>query len=147
MAALAALTIVVVPVSRAEAAQGPVEAACGKWAPLMRANGLPLTPFMEICYRESRGIAKAVGWNYKPGTSHRSCKLTPARTYRRCPAVASFDLGLFQINSTWVTVTRRICKTRDIFELLRPECNAAVAGYLYRNGGLNHWRATSGHNP
>lgn len=147
MAALAALTIVVGPVSRVDAAQDPIEAACGKWVPLMRANGLPPSRFMAICYRESRGIAKAVGWNYKPGTSHRSCKLAPARTYRRCPAVASFDLGIFQINSTWVTVTRQVCKTRDIFELLQPECNAAVAGYLYRNGGLNHWRATSGHNP
>lgn len=131
---------------RAEAAQSPIEAACAKWAPLMRANGLPVKTFTRICYRESRGVARAIGWNYKKGKSHKDCRLSPARTYRKCAAVRSFDLGIFQINSTWVTVTMAICKPpkRDIFILLKPECNAKVAGHLYRNGGLNHWRATSG---
>lgn len=136
------------PVSPAIAHHDAAQQACGKWVPLMRANGLPVEAFTKICYRESRGVERAIGWNYKRGKTHKDCRRAPADTYRKCPAVSSFDLGIWQINSTWVTVTKQVCRRPDlgIFALLEPSCNAAVAGYLYRNGGLGHWRATSGHN-
>jgi hypothetical protein len=99
----------------------------------------------KIAYRESRCIPTAIGWNYHPGTSHRDCKLSPASTYRKCKAVKSFDIGLLQVNSSWLTVTRAVCKKQDIVKaLLNARCNVKVAQYLYRNGGLGHWRATSG---
>ena len=94
-------------------------------------------------WRESRCIPKAIGWNYKSGMSHRDCKLSPAATYKKCRAVKSYDSGLLQINSSWKTVTKKICKSSDMSILLVPECNIKVAKYLYDNGGLNHWRATS----
>ncbi len=70
-----------------------------------------------------------------------------AVTYRRCKAVKSYDNGLLQINSTWVTVTAQVCKTKrgDLTVLLIPDCNVRVAKYLYeQGGGINNWRATSG---
>jgi hypothetical protein len=121
--------------------------SCPKWEPLL-AEYFPakVVPIMsKISYRESRCISTAIGWNYKPGMSHKDCKISPASTYRKCPAVKSFDSGILQVNSTWVTVTRAVCKKQDVMKaLLNPRCNVKVAQYLYRNGGLGHWRATSG---
>ena len=55
------------------------------------------------------------------------------------------DVGLLQIQGSWATVTRAVCKKQDVIKaLLDPKCNVKVAGYLYKNGGLGHWRATSG---
>jgi hypothetical protein len=97
-------------------------------------------------YRESRCDPKAIGWNYKPGMSYKDCKRQVATLYKRCRAVRTYDSGLLQINSTWVTVTAKVCKTRygDMTVLLRPACNLAVAGYLYKVSGIGNWRATSG---
>ncbi len=120
---------------------------CPKWEPLL-AEYFPakVVPAMsKIMWRESRCLPTAIGWNYKPGTSHADCKLSPASTYRKCKAVKSYDQGLLQINSGWQTVTRAVCKKQDTMKaLLTPRCNVKVAQYLYRNGGLGHWRATSG---
>jgi hypothetical protein len=55
------------------------------------------------------------------------------------------DVGLLQVQGSWATVTRAVCKKQNVVKaLLNAECNVKVAGYLYRNGGLGHWRATSG---
>jgi hypothetical protein len=55
------------------------------------------------------------------------------------------DVGLLQIQGSWTTVTRAVCKKQDVVKaLLDPKCNVKVARYLYDNGGLGHWRATSG---
>ena len=55
------------------------------------------------------------------------------------------DVGLMQIQGSWATVTRAVCKTQDVIKsLLTARCNVKVAKYLYDNGGLGHWRATSG---
>lgn len=54
-------------------------------------------------------------------------------------------MGLLQIQGSWATVTRAVCKKQDVVKaLLNAECNVKVGGYLYKNGGLGHWRATSG---
>jgi hypothetical protein len=121
--------------------------SCPKYEPLLRKHfPAKVVPVMSrIMYRESRCTPKAIGWNYRPGTGASNCKLAPAATYRKCKAVKSYDIGLLQINSTWLSVTRAVCKKQDIIRALQdPSCNVRVARYLYDNGGLGHWRATSG---
>lgn len=58
------------------------------------------------------------------------------------------DIGLLQTSGSWRTVTRRICRLKPteshITALTRLECHLRVARYLYDNGGLGHWRASSG---
>jgi hypothetical protein len=128
----------------------PVQAAepvkrCPKLEKDLRRHGLPVKEFSFYAWRESKCIGRAIGWNYYPGKSHKDCKLVPARQYRKCPAVRSYDLGYLQINSTWVSVTARVCKARrgDLFVLLKKSCNLKVARYLYRHGGSIHWKGTS----
>jgi hypothetical protein len=100
--------------------------SCPKWEPLLReyfpANVVPV--MSRIAYRESRCNEKS---------------LSAVRSNGRP------DVGLLQIQGSWVTVTQAVCKKQDVVKaLLNAECNVKVAGYLYRNGGLGHWRATSG---
>jgi len=125
------------------------EKRCPKWEKLLKRYKLPVKDFSYIMWRESRCISKAIGWNYRKGMSHKDCKLAPANIYRKCPAVRSYDSGLLQINSSWVTVTAQVCKSKrgDMSVLLKPDCNLAVAKHLYKNGGMHHWKATSGRYP
>lgn len=116
---------------------------CPEWHDALRKAGLPVRVLAPIMWRESRCQPRAIGWNYKQGKSHKNCKLSPARTYRKCSAVKSYDIGLLQVNSSWRSVTKAICKSSDILILQKPSCNIAVAAYLYNNGGSSHWRATS----
>ena len=101
--------------------------SCPKWEPLL-ARHFPakVVPVMSrIAYRESRCNAQS---------------LSAVRKSTGRP-----DVGLLQIQGSWATVTRAVCKKQDVVKaLLNAECNVKVAGYLYRNGGLGHWRATSG---
>ena len=101
--------------------------SCPKWEPLL-AQHFPakvLPAMSRIAYRESR---------CNPSS------LSPVRKSTGRP-----DVGLLQIQGSWATVTRAVCKKQDVIKaLLDPKCNVKVAGYLYKNGGLNHWRATSG---
>jgi len=100
--------------------------SCPKWEPLL-AQHFPakVVPAMSrIAYRESRCNPKS---------------LSAVRSNGRP------DVGLLQIQGSWATVTRAVCKKQDVIKaLLDPKCNVKVAGYLYKNGGLGHWRATSG---
>lgn len=58
------------------------------------------------------------------------------------------DIGLLQIQGSWRTVTYAVCRLKPteshIKALTRLDCHLRVARYLYDNGGLGHWRATSG---
>jgi hypothetical protein len=119
---------------------------CPKWEAMLKKYNLPVKEFSYIMWRESRCQARVIGWNYKKGMSHRDCKLATATVYRKCPAVRSYDSGLLQINSSWVTVTAQVCKSKwgDMTVLLKPKCNLAVAKRLYKDGGMHHWKATSG---
>jgi Transglycosylase-like domain len=119
---------------------------CPKWEAMLKEYNLPVKEFSYVMWRESRCQARVIGWNYRKGMSHRDCKLAPAKVYRKCPAVRSYDSGLLQINSSWVTVTAQVCKSKwgDMSVLLKPKCNLAVARHLYKNGGMEHWKATSG---
>jgi len=134
---------------RVSAQSVSVDKSCPKYEPLLKQYGLPVKDFSYIMWRESRCEPKAVGWNYKRGMSHRDCRLSPAVTYRHCSAVRSYDSGLLQVNSTWKTVTAQVCNrpARQIIRSLTdPVCNIKVAKYLYDNGGMHHWKGTSGKN-
>jgi hypothetical protein len=101
--------------------------SCPQWEPLLRQHfPAKVVPVMSrIAYRESRCNAQS---------------LSAVRKSTGRP-----DVGLLQIQGSWATVTRAVCKKQDVVKaLLNAECNVKVAGYLYRNGGLGHWRATSG---
>ena len=122
---LMALTLILALSTPAHASA--VANSCPKWEPLL-ARHFPakVVPVMSrIAYRESRCTERA---------------LSPVRKSTGRP-----DVGLLQIQGSWATVTRAVCKKQDVVKaLLNAECNVKVAGYLYRNGGLGHWRATSG---
>jgi hypothetical protein len=126
--------------------KAPKPLPCPQWHKALKKHGLPVKTFAPIMMRESKCIRQAIGWNYHKGKSHRDCKLSHARTYRHCKAVRSYDVGLLQINSSWKSVTAKICKTKlgDMLALQDASCNLKVAAYLYKNGGLHHWRGTSG---
>jgi len=111
-------------------APAPASAAansCPKWEPLL-AQHFPakVVPVMSrIAYRESR------------------CNPASLSVVRK--STGRPDVGLMQIQGSWATVTRAVCKKQDVVKaLLNVQCNVKVAGYLYKNGGLGHWRATSG---
>jgi hypothetical protein len=132
--------------AKAESYSAAVVGRCPQYESLLAKYELPVAEFSRIMYRESRCTPKAIGWNYRRGMSHNDCKLSPAATYRRCKAVKSFDSGLLQINSSWVSVTSQACKTKygDLSVLLIPDCNLKVAKYLFKEGGgIGNWRATS----
>ncbi len=119
---------------------------CPAYEQALKQVGLPVAVFSQIMYRESRCEPKAIGWNYHKGKSHRDCRLAPASVYKRCRAVRSYDSGLLQVNSGWVTLTAVTCKAKkgDLTVLLNPACNLAVAAAIYRSSGIGNWRATSG---
>ena len=119
---------------------------CPQWHDALRKNGLPVKVFAPIMWRESKCKPKAVGWNYHKGMSYRDCKLAHASQYRKCRAVKSYDVGLLQINSSWKTLTARVCKAKygKMLVLQKPSCNLKVAAVLYNNGkGLANWQGTS----
>jgi hypothetical protein len=149
-----ALILLVTPVSVASAATpatvSPASATqpqtCPQLRSLIKEVGLPPV-FLKIAYRESRCQRTAVGWNYRRGAGPSNCKNAPFSDYlRSCRKyIRSFDSGFWQVNSTWYSVTKAICgKTPQEGALFDARCNARVAKYLYENGGLNHWRASSG---
>jgi len=101
--------------------------SCPEWEPLLRKHfPAKLVPIMsKIAYRESRCNPKSVS----------AVRKSTGRP----------DVGLLQIQGSWQTVTKQVCKTTNVIRSLQdPVCNIKVAGYLYRNGGLGHWRGTSG---
>jgi len=99
---------------------------CPQYEAQLRKHGLPVKQFSYIMWRESRCNPKAVSSQNGDG---------------------SYDYGALQVNSTWRTVTARICNRpyRQVKKsLLKFDCNLRVSKYLYENGGLGHWRITSG---
>lgn len=115
---------------------------CPKYHRALKEMGLkPVAVWSYLMWRESRCQPKVIGWNYKRGKDHTDCRLAPAEVYRKCPAVSSYDSGLLQINSSWVTVTASVCRTPwgDLRPLRTTQCNLRVAKYLFDNGGLGHW--------
>ena len=140
-----ALLVVTLTTTAAQAQGAPAANTCPQYHAALRKAGLPIDPFSKIMYRESRCVPGAIGWNYQPGTSYKDCKRQVATLYKRCRAVRTYDSGLLQINSTWVSVTAQVCKSKfgNMTVLLQPKCNLAVAAHLYKTSGIGNWRATS----
>lgn len=102
--------------------------SCPQWEPQLKAHGLvPVKKFSYIMWRESRCQEKVVSKRNSNG---------------------SRDYGLLQINSSWKTLTARVCGSRfgNLAPLLTVKCNLKVAKALLDNGGMGHWSATSGSN-
>ncbi len=98
--------------------------SCPQWESQLKAHGLiPVKKFSYIMWRESRCQEKIVSKPNRNGTR---------------------DYGLLQINSSWRTVTRNVCGGTDMNILLNSKCNLKVARYLFNNGGIRHWKSTSG---
>jgi hypothetical protein len=91
---------------------------CPKWESKFVEYGLPPKLFSYIAWRESRCNPKAHNTTLNRDGSE--------------------DLGLLQVNSTWITVTKNICGT-SIDGLFNVNCNLKVSKYLYENGGAGHW--------
>lgn len=100
---------------------------CPQFHEAMKRHGLPPKIFGPIAYRESRCNVKSISAIRSTGRP---------------------DVGALQIQGTWATVTRRICRVtyaQVIKALTRLECNLAVASYLWDNGrGGGHWLIRSG---
>ena len=101
--------------------------SCPRYEPLLRKHfPAKVVPIMSrIAYRESRCNPKSVS----------AVRKSTGRP----------DVGLLQIQGSWQTVTRAVCKRQNVVLALRDaSCNIRVARYLYDNGGLGHWKTTSG---
>lgn len=113
---------------------------CPDLEPVFEAYGMtPVDTWSYIAWRESRCTAKAIGWNYHKGMSRADCGSGVYEVHRKCAAVRSWDMGYLQVNSSWRSVTRRICGG-PIELLLTLDCNFRVARWLHANGGFGHWR-------
>ena len=118
-----ALITTALSIHPAQAATG----SCPQWEPLFRKHGLPAKVFSKIAYRESRCNPKSIS----------AIRKSTGRP----------DVGLLQIQGSWVTVTQQVCnvpRKQVVAALTDSSCNVRVARYLYDNGGLGHWRVTSG---
>jgi hypothetical protein len=142
-----ALALTIAPI----AVVSPVEASkpwlCPKYTEQIKQT-FPRKHWREmdrIMHRESKCLNRAVGWNHHAGMSHNDCRDNGRfHNRKRCKAVRSWDVGLFQINSSWYTVTTQLCgKNTRSTVLMQASCNFRVAKYLYENGGLAHWRGNS----
>lgn len=107
---------------------------CPKHEHLFERYGLqPVRVFSYIAWRESRCRVKARNARWD-GDGNIVYALNRD---------GSYDSGLLQINSTWLTVTRTVCgewATRNRMQgLLVLECNLKVAKHLLDSGGLGHW--------
>lgn len=122
-ASLIAITLVIP--APANAKTEPTK-SCPQYEPALRRHGLPVKQFTYIMWRESRCNPLAVSSQNSNGT---------------------YDYGGLQVNSDWKTVTARVCSRpyrQTKKSLLNLDCNLKVSRYLYENGGLGHWRVTSG---
>lgn len=104
-----------------------VQGTCPQYEPLFKKFGLPVKTFSRISFRESRCNAKSISEIRK--------------------STGKSDIGLVQISGSWATVTRTICHVtyKQVTKALtNVNCNLAVAAYLFKNGGLGHWKVSSG---
>lgn len=108
-------------------AKPPVQGSCPQYEELFRKYNLPVKAMSRISFRESRCNPKSIS----------AIRKSTGRP----------DVGLVQVQGSWATVTKRICKvpySKVVKALTNVHCNLKVASYLYQNGGLEHWKVTSG---
>ena len=109
---------------------------CPMWEPLFEQVGLqPVEVFSYIAWRESGCRPEAQNATWKNGVM----------TYH-LNKDKSYDTGLLQINSSWQSVTRKVCGEQaddnHMQGLKDPMCNVMVAKYIMDNsqGKLGNWR-------
>jgi hypothetical protein len=102
---------------------------CPKFEQAFRDYGLvPVQVFSYIAYRESGCNVDAINAKWDAN----------GKIVWTLNKNGSYDSGLLQVNSSWVTVTKNICGGG--IKLLRTlDCNLKVSKYLLDNGGLRHW--------
>jgi hypothetical protein len=115
---------------------------CPQWEAKFAEHGLPVRAFSYIAYRESKCNPKAVNarWNSKG-------QLTYTLNNN-----GTWDSGLVQINSSWVSTVREVCNVdtgsfrRDLEALLKADCNLKVAKWIMENssGKLRNWSIYGG---
>ena len=110
---------------------------CPQWEHLFEAANLqPIDVFSYIAWRESgcRPAAQNATWD---SAGNMTYALNKNKTY---------DTGLLQINSSWYSVTKKVCGEDSVDNrmagLKNPKCNVAVAKYIMDNsrGKLANWR-------
>jgi len=109
---------------------------CPELEPIFQQAGLePVDVFSYIAFRESHCNAVAQNATWKNGVM----------TYH-LNKDKSYDTGLLQINSSWKSVTEKVCgesaSDNHMQGLKDPACNIAVAKYIMDNskGKLGNWR-------
>lgn len=109
---------------------------CPQWEPLFQQVGLePIDVFSYVAFRESHCNPGAQNATWKNG------KMTYALNKD-----GSYDTGLLQINSSWKSVTEKVCgedaSKNHMQGLKDPMCNVMVAKYIMDNsqGKLGNWR-------
>lgn len=103
---------------------------CPQHHAILKQYGLPPKVFGPIAWRESR------------------CNFRSVSAVRKSTGYP--DVGLLQIQGSWRTVTRSICKLRPnqnhLKALTQPACQLKVAAYLWADGaGASNWSVRSGH--
>lgn len=109
---------------------------CPKLEPIFEAYGLhPVQTWSYIAWRESGCNAKAQNAKWDANGN-----MTYALNKNR-----SYDTGLLQINSSWRSVTAKVCGEQAVDNrmqgLKKLDCNLRVARYIMDNsqGGLSNW--------
>ena len=109
---------------------------CPELEPMFQQAGLkPVDVFSYIAFRESHCNPAAQNATWKNGVM----------TYH-LNKDKSYDTGLLQINSSWKSVTEKVCgesaSDNHMQGLKDPGCNIAVAKYIMENsqGKLGNWR-------
>jgi hypothetical protein len=115
------------------------ELRCPQWEWLFAEYGLPVEVFSYIAYRESRCNPKSVNaeWDENGNMTYHLNKNK------------SWDTGLLQVNSSWISAVREVCgrissppdKRADLEILKDPHCNVKFAKWLMDNtsGKLSNW--------
>lgn len=102
---------------------------CPQFENAFRKYGLqPVEVFSYIAWRESGCRIKAINAKWDAN----------GNIIWTLNKNGSYDSGLLQVNSSWQTVTKRVCGG-SIEMLLILDCNLKVSKYLLDNGGLGHW--------
>jgi hypothetical protein len=104
---------------------------CPQWESKFEEYGLPVDVFSYIAWRESGCNEKAINAKFD---ANGDVTWTLNKD-------GSIDRGLVQINSSWKTVTKKVCGT-ELSGLLNVDCNLSVAKYIMDNskGKLLNWR-------
>ena len=109
---------------------------CPQWEPKIAKAGLPVQTFSYIAWRESGCNPKAVNARWRNGQIVWTLNKN-----------GSYDSGLFQVNSSWLTATRQVCgvntgnKRKDLEALYDVDCSIAMAVWIMENtkGKLGNW--------